>query len=492
MRRSQRVLERLVASLVVLLAAPAAAQSAAPAESSMESQGEPVIIGERFHFESKVLNETRRYIVHKPSGYDFSNERYAVIVLLDGDANISHVSASADLLAQTGRAMPMIVVGIENTDRQRDLTPPITRNLNDHPSGKVGGAKRFLSFIADELIPHLDRTYRTRPTRILIGHSYGGLFVVYTLFNRPDVFKAYIAVSPSLWWDDQAMAKQADKFVAEHKDLRAAMYMTMANEDGPMLGGAQKVIGSLASAPGTISATFQHWPEESHGSIVLRSVYEGLEWLSEIYYTHDPIRVYEESGLNYFDKKFALISEYLGYEVKIPEHVLMHIQHYLAQKQRPEEALAVLLKVLQLYPGRPAAHYELGRAYLQTENRAQAVQEFKRTLELYPGNSDARSALEKLGFDPQAIVTDATKSPAELRGYVGEYRYSDEISQVTSEDGKLFIKVRNDRWELRARSDGTFYTMDADREYTFHKKSGRVVSATVQLAEFSYESQKVK
>lgn len=482
--------EWLAASIALLLAVPALAQ-AAPSDRPKQSPGEPVTIGERFKIESKVLNETRGYIVHKPGGYDFSNERYAVIVLLDGDANIYHASASADILARTGRMMPMLIVGIENTDRQRDFTPPITHNVNDHPTGKVGGAKQFLAFVAEELLPHLDRTYRTRPARILIGHSYGGLFVVYTLFNRPEVFKAYIAVSPSLWWDDQALAKQADKFVADHKDLRTALYMTMANEDGPMLGGAQKVIGSLASSA-AIATTFQHWPEESHDSIVMRSVYEGLEWLSEIYYTHDPAKAYEESGLDYFDRKFALISQYLGYEVPIPEHVLMQIYNYLAHQRRPEEALTVLHKVLQLYPSRPLPRYELGRTYLETNNRSQAVQEFRRALELYPGSSDARSALEKLGIDPHVIVGDATATPAELRGYVGEYRYSDEISQVSLEDGKMFVQVRNNHWELRRREDGTFYTMDEDREYTFHRKSGRVRSVTVRLPEFSYESEKVK
>jgi predicted alpha/beta superfamily hydrolase len=485
------LLEWLAAPLAIVLVAPTLTQ-ASPRQSFPGLSGEPVIIGERYRIESKVLNETRSYIVHKPDGYDFSNERYGVIVLLDGDANIQHVSASADILARTGRMMPTLIVGIENTDRQRDFTPPITHNVNDHPAGKVGGAKAFLAFVADELLPHLDRTYRTRPARILIGHSYGGLFVVYTLFNRPDVFKAYIAVSPSLWWDDQALAKQADKFVADHKDLRTALYMTMANENGPMLGGAQKVIGSLASSSGGIATVFQHWPEESHGSIVMRSVYEGLEWLSEIYYTHDPAKAYEESGLDYFDKKFALISDYLGYEVKIPEHVLMQIHNYLVHRQRPEEALTVLHKVLQLYPSRPMPRYELGKLSLETNNRSQAVQEFRRTLELYPGSSDARSALEKLSIDPQVIVGDATATPAELRSYVGEYRYSDELSQVTLEDGKMFVKVRNHHWELRRRADGTFYTMDEDREYTFHKKGGRVASVTVQLPEFSYESEKVK
>ena len=103
-----------------------------------------VTIAERYSIESKALNETRTYLVHKPGGYDFTDERYPVIVLLDGEDNIQHVSATADFLANNGRAMKMLVVGIENTDRQRDLTPPMTNtSSSDRHEGKVGGAEPF-------------------------------------------------------------------------------------------------------------------------------------------------------------------------------------------------------------------------------------------------------------------------------------------------------------------------------------------------------------
>ena len=458
-----------------------------------QATGEPVTIGHRYKIESKVLQETRSYVVHKPSAYDFSEQRYPVMVLLDGEWNIHHVSAIADQLAASGRAMPMLVVGIDNTDRQRDFTPPITSAKPDHrPPGVVGGAANFLAFVADELLPHLDRTYRTRPTRILIGHSYGGLFAVHTLFSRPEVFKAYIVISPALWWDNQAFARQADQFVADHKDLRTAVYMTMGNEGGAMLGGAQKVIGSLAGSPQNIDARFEHWPEESHASVVMRSVYEGLKWLHEFYYTHDPIRAYEESGLQFFDKRFKLISDYVGYQVKIPEPVLMQIQHYLLEQQRPREAQQVLQRVLELYPTSPGAHYELGRASLANDERSRAEEELKRTLDLYPGHAGARSELEKLGIDPESIVPETTVTSSVLRGYVGEYRYLEETSIVTLEHGKLFMKVGNDKRELRAQTNNSFFAIESDREYTFNRNGGRTTSVTIQGPELTYESRKLR
>src|SRR5687768_4220415 len=70
--------------------------------------GEPVTIGHRYKIESKVLKETRRYLVHKPVGYDFSNQRYPVVILLDGESNFHHVSASLDELVKAGRIPPLL------------------------------------------------------------------------------------------------------------------------------------------------------------------------------------------------------------------------------------------------------------------------------------------------------------------------------------------------------------------------------------------------
>jgi predicted alpha/beta superfamily hydrolase len=451
-----------------------------------------VTIAERYSIQSKALNETRTYLVHKPGGYDFTDEQYPVIVLLDGEANIQHVSATADFLANNGRAMKMLVVGIENTDRQRDLTPPITNTrTSDRPEGKVGGAERFLSFIAEELLPFIDRSYRTRPTRILIGHSFGGLFASYALLKRPELFKAYISVSPSLWWDNQALADEALNF-GSHKDVQAAVYVTMGSEGGSMLGGTQKFVGALTSAGNGVDAVFTRWPEESHGSVVMRSVYEGLKWLHEFYYTTDPIRTYEVSGLQSYDKRFELISKYLGYQVKPPESELWQVQHYLRDEKRFEEAAKILERMVQIYPHATNARYDLGRVYLDLQDKERAAATLTQLLKENPGHSGARTELQKIGVDPNAIVQDANPPARVLRAYVGEYRYSDEQLHVILEEGKLFTRVRDEKKELRALSETEFYAVDLDREYTFNRKNGRTVSVTVRMPTFTFESVRQK
>ncbi|TFH66787.1 MAG: alpha/beta hydrolase [Gemmatimonadales bacterium] len=103
----------------------------------------------------------------------------------------------------------MIVVAIPNTgDRTRDLTPASETEHAGTGFPTAGGADRFLGFLADELIPHIDSTYRTETFRVLVGHSIGGLFATHALLTRPDLFRGYVAISPILWWNRKSLVDE--------------------------------------------------------------------------------------------------------------------------------------------------------------------------------------------------------------------------------------------------------------------------------------------
>jgi tetratricopeptide (TPR) repeat protein len=204
------------------------------------------------------------------------------------------------------------------------------------------------------------------------------------------------------------------------------------------------------------------------------------------------MRVYEESGLQFFDKRYERISRYLGYEIKVPEHIPMEIQHHLLEQGRQAEALQVLQHVAALYPQSTGPHFELGKLYLKLNDSAKARAELEQTLKLYPGYSAARVELQKLGVDAARIVVDVQPPISTLRSYVGEYRYADEASIVTLEGGKLFVHVRLEKRELRARSNTNFYAVDADREYTFQRKAGKAAAVVIDVPYFSYGSTKVR
>src|SRR5204862_917376 len=141
-------------------------------------------------------------------------------------------------------------VGITNTDRTRDLTP--TKGTMNNPGGPpfrfptAGGADNFLKFIETELMPSIESDYRTQPYRVFAGHSFGGLFALHVLMSRPEVFNAYIVVSPTFPWDNDFLMRKAEAFCKERKELNRSLFFTMSNEGEEMVGGFERFKKLLA------------------------------------------------------------------------------------------------------------------------------------------------------------------------------------------------------------------------------------------------------
>src|SRR5687767_11622017 len=131
----------------------------------------------RFTIKSGVLGEERTILVRTPPGYERNDLRYPILYMTDGDAHLLHTSGTVSFLARNGRMPEMIIVGITNTDRTRDLTPTRVSSMT-LPNGTMqfptsGGADKFLKFIETELIPQVEAKYRAQPYRVLAGHSFG-------------------------------------------------------------------------------------------------------------------------------------------------------------------------------------------------------------------------------------------------------------------------------------------------------------------------------
>src|SRR5437660_11558270 len=145
---------------------------------------------ERFTLHSKVLNEDREILVRMPAAAQTKKDRYPVLYLADGDGHINEVGAIIDFLVAQGRCAPLMIVGIPNTDRTRDLTP--THGTFKNPDGTIqdfptsGGGDKFLEFIQTELFPEIEKRYAVYSYRIFAGHSLGGLLAVHALIAHPD------------------------------------------------------------------------------------------------------------------------------------------------------------------------------------------------------------------------------------------------------------------------------------------------------------------
>src|SRR2546423_3453986 len=177
-------------TLLVLAATPAYAQDTTS------------VLWRREEIASAKLGEKRTLLVATPEGYAASSARYPVLVLLDADDRPQFAVAVANVrfLASRNAIPSLIVVGIANgKDRSHDMTPAASgATAKQFPA--AGGARAFADFIIDEALPAVRAKYRTMPTTLLAGHSFGGLFAVHVAATRPGTFAGIIAMSPSLWW----------------------------------------------------------------------------------------------------------------------------------------------------------------------------------------------------------------------------------------------------------------------------------------------------
>jgi hypothetical protein len=213
---------------------------------------------DRWAVPSDALDETRHILVHLPDGYATSSRTYPLVVLLDGgdrrqhSADVPLYSRSVAVLAALERdgLAPMILVGIENRNRVRDMTPV------ERPDIYVGGggALAFLRFIETELVPFVDARWRVGPTRILYGESYGGLFVLDACARGRRVFTDYIAASPTVgvWPDGLAAAlrqrmsadtSRATRDVDTHST--SSLFIIYGERDAPLVTGQMPAIARL-------------------------------------------------------------------------------------------------------------------------------------------------------------------------------------------------------------------------------------------------------
>ncbi len=335
-----------------------------------------VTIGKIDSIFSPTLKEQRPYLVYTPPSYSdttYTKRGYPVLYLLDGDAHFHSVTGLLQILGTGVNATfvvpEMIVVAIPNTNRMRDLTP--TQAARDF-EGKAdtalrmtGGGPKFLNFMKSELIPHIDATYRTAPYRVFVGHSLGGLMAFQALYTMPEVFNAYVAIDPSLWWDDRRLLKQAPAFFGKATAPGRTLFVTQANTlvatdtiDNPHYNSIVRLnaIVEAGNASG-VRYAFRYYPNDSHGSVPLISEYDALRFIFDGFQP-DLFRALESPA--YVQEHFAKISRQLGYQFLPPEGMV--------------DLLAII---------------EMGR------NKAKAVELLKLNTELYPNSTRAKAALQK-------------------------------------------------------------------------------------------------
>jgi predicted alpha/beta superfamily hydrolase len=229
------------------------------------SEAAPLAIGDTWTIDSAVLGERRRINVYRP-GLVPAGEALPVMYMPDGGMgeDFLHVAGLLQVGAGNGTMRPFLLVGIESTERRRDLTGP-TENLKDRSiAPRVGGAQAFRDFLRKELMPEIARRYRITNERAIVGESLAGLFVVETLVLEPELFDRYIAIDPSLWWNDGRLLKQLAR-QPRPAGGEKALYVAASADALPSIDRAALAAG-FARMQG-VRLSFESWPEESHATI---------------------------------------------------------------------------------------------------------------------------------------------------------------------------------------------------------------------------------
>lgn len=226
-----------------------------------------------FTLQSRVLGEARHINVYLPPGYaTHPRQRYPVLYMPDGgmQEDFPHVASDVDAAIHAGAMRPMLVIGIENTQRRRDMTAPTEVASDRSIAPHVGGAAAFRAFIADELMPAVRARYRTNGHTAIIGESLAGLFVTEAFFAQPQLFDTWIALSPSLWWNDGALARSAASRLRQWPGLTRTLYVASASDD--VIGNSLDVLQAAlrTTAPKGLTWYYEPRPDLHHADIYRR------------------------------------------------------------------------------------------------------------------------------------------------------------------------------------------------------------------------------
>ncbi len=392
---------------------------------SFAQTGNKIILGTIDSIDSKILHEQRKVWVYVPNSTDggiYSKQHYPVVYLLDGDAHFySVVGMIQQLSSVNGNTIcpEMIVVGIPNTDRTRDLTP--THVVADPPymdsnfSKNSGGGEQFTAFIEKELMPYIDSTYPTQPYRMLIGHSFGGLLVMNTLMHHPNLFNSYVAIDPSMWWEKQQFLSQTKAAFEKQTFAGKTLFLAIANtmDAGMDTLGIQKDTASQSRHIRSILALnkyaslnkqdqlkfkSKYYDEDNHGSVPLIAEYDALHFIFSYYPLKLSLNDYtkmDKQVIAKIEKHYEDISKEFGYKVPVPESMTNNMG-YQALNTKNYEVAEYLFRMNTIkYPGSYNVFDSFGDYYNAKNEKIKAIENYKKALAIKEV-ADTRKKLEKL------------------------------------------------------------------------------------------------
>jgi len=366
-----------------------------------------ITIGYTHSMYSNILKENRSYWVYLPASYHnkvFTTDKYPVMVLLDGNAHFHSAMGIVQYLSTDHKIPDMIVVGVLNTDRTRDLSPTHTDLDNE---GKVepklmtsGGGDQFLAFLSEELLPRIDSAYRTLPYRVLVGHSSGGNLAVHDFISESPIFNAHISIDPNIAWDKRSTARHLRTDAVFPREKTGRIYLSSAhNTDTPIdtsyYRKAQEDFyqGLKVSELPDSCYQIEYFEDESHHSVPLLSTYHGLRFIFNGFYLKNPEGI-DLAGLK---KHYQQISKQWQITFLPVEKNVNDLGYYhLYTSKDVKKAMTFFIYNTELYPSSYNVWDSLAEGYMVNGDTKKAKLYYQKSLDLNPSNGSAIKMLQKL------------------------------------------------------------------------------------------------
>jgi len=325
---------------------------------------------------STVLKEYRDLQVYLPNEYDSTYYSYPTIYLLDSEKNFTIGIEVLSFMMDNHFIPPHIIVGISNTDRFRDMTPVDTvMNKNIFPTR--GGADNFIKALESDIFPFLQKTFRLNSQRLVMGHNYSGLFVVYAFITKPELFDRFLAFSPILWWNNDAIVNDMQKFLQSKSSLRKHFFVSFAKEANNMLEACKRLISVMNyNAPVDLNWKYEWMPDEDHYSLYRKSLMKGMDNIFKDYKYPDVqyLASHGVEGVKLYQRKVLLN---YGRNEKLPFSLLESVCLELKNNGGVNDALRFLNYTLLAYPQKADTYFYVGEIYEQKNMIQKAFRFYK-------------------------------------------------------------------------------------------------------------------
>jgi uncharacterized protein len=304
----------------------------------------------------------------------------------------------------------MILIGITNTDRTRDLTPSHALVYSDNPDTNFfrtsGGSEKFTAFLENELMPFVDSLYPASSYRLLIGHSFGGLFCVNTLLNHTKLFNGYIAIDPSMDWDNMKLLKQAGELLSQKNFEGTGFYLSIANQGYSDTDTSKENASSFELAKyldtnnkNNLTYRWHYYEDDNHGSVPMISEYDGLRFLLDFYNPRIPYVKFRDPRYNvdsFVVAHFTRVSAHLGYSVPPPESFINWLGNLFIMEKQYDKAYNILKINISNYPDSPDVYDAMGELLTLKGDTIAAIDYYEKSLKINPGNDNAKNMIKNL------------------------------------------------------------------------------------------------